>query len=126
MLQCNVMSSDVLSGSPIVPFMYSQLRTPGPIFVLDNDMYEMPHETDKKFSAFYGPYSFIHSFIQEFIRRPSRNLLRAIPSPATAIQISLKQPAKRTFITFRQDTDFQGESINSRWRGQQWKMRDAA
>src|SRR6218665_3645555 len=44
-------------------------------------------------------YSFIHS----------RNLLRGAPSPATAIQISLKQPAKHTFIIFRQDTDFHGK-----------------
>ena len=59
---------------------------------------------------------FIHSFIHSFknlLGAPSRNLLRGAPSPATAIQISLKQPAKRTFIIFRQDTDFQGESIPS-------------
>src|SRR6218665_1341791 len=55
--------------------------------------------------------SFIHSFIQEIIRRPFKKSTQRRPSPATAIQISLKQPAKRTFIIFRQDTDFQGESI---------------
>src|SRR6218665_1979727 len=54
--------------------------------------------------------SFIHSF-KNLLGAPSRNLLRGAPSPATAIQISLKQPAKRTFIIFRQDTNFQRESI---------------
>src|SRR6218665_498105 len=53
----------------------------------------------------------IHSFIHSRIYKASRNLLRGAPSPTMAIQISLKQPAKRTFIIFRQDTDFQGESI---------------
>src|SRR6218665_1931195 len=53
----------------------------------------------------------IHSFIHSRIYKASRNLLRCAPSPSTAIQIGLKQPAKRTFIIFRQDTDFQGESI---------------
>ena len=53
-----------------------------------------------------GVYEAIRSFIQEFIRAPSRNLLRGASSPATAIQISLKQPAKRTFIIFRQDADY--------------------
>src|SRR6218665_439299 len=52
-----------------------------------------------------------YSLIQDFIRRPSRNILRGAPSPTTAIQISLKKPAKRTFIVFRQETDFQGKSI---------------
>src|SRR6218665_1087508 len=39
-----------------------------------------------------------HSFIQEFIRRPFKK----------SSQISLKQPAKRTFIISRQETNFQG------------------
>src|SRR6218665_3929656 len=56
-------------------------------------------------------FSSIHSFIQIFIRRPFKKSTQGRPSPAKAIQISLKQPAKRTFIIFRQDTDFQGESI---------------
>src|SRR6218665_3660262 len=56
-------------------------------------------------------HSFIHSFIQEFIRRPFKKSTQRRPGPTTAIQISLKQPAKRTFIIFRQKTDFQGESI---------------
>ena len=46
-------------------------------------------------------HSFIHSFIQEFIRRPFKKSTQRRPSPATAIQISLKQPAKRTFIKVR-------------------------
>src|SRR6218665_3918245 len=53
----------------------------------------------------------MHSFIPEFIRRPFKKSTQRHPRPATAIQISLKQPAKRTFIIFRQHTDFQGESI---------------
>src|SRR6218665_4041803 len=62
----------------------------------------------------------IHSFIQEFIMRPFKKSTQRRPSPATAIHISLKQPAKRTFIIFRQDTDFQGESIPG-GGGQQWR-----
>lgn len=48
---------------------------------------------------------------------PARNLLRVAPSPATAIQIGLKQPAKRGFIIFRQGVDFQNpRGVDSRWR----------
>ena len=53
---------------------------------------------------------FIHSF-KNFYGAPSRNLFRGAPSPTTVIQISVKQPAKHTFIIFRQEADFQGESI---------------
>src|SRR6218665_327116 len=52
----------------------------------------------------------IHSF-ENLQGVPSRNLLRGAPSPTMAIQVSLKQPAKRTFITFREERDFQGKSI---------------
>src|SRR6218665_4042262 len=52
-----------------------------------------------------------YSFIQEFIRRPFKKYTLRRPSPSTAMQISLKQPAKRTFIIFRRETDFQGEFI---------------
>src|SRR6218665_2603363 len=41
----------------------------------------------------------IHSFIPEFLRRPFRKYSQRRPQPTTAIQINLKQPAKRTFIT---------------------------
>src|SRR6218665_3527723 len=54
---------------------------------------------------------FIHSFIQEFIRRPFNKSTQRLPSLATTVQISLKQPAERTFIIFRQEADFQRESI---------------
>src|SRR6218665_2885923 len=54
---------------------------------------------------------YVHSFIQEFIRRPFKKSTQRRPSPGREIQISFKQPEKRTFIIFRQDTDFQGESI---------------
>src|SRR6218665_940502 len=36
------------------------------------------------------------------------------PSPTTAIQISIKQPKEHTFITLRQEANFQGESIPGR------------
>jgi len=61
--------------------------------------------------AFMRANSFIHWFIQEFIRRPFNKSTQRLPSLATTVQISLKQPAERTFIIFRQEADFQRESI---------------
>src|SRR6218665_1979565 len=49
-------------------------------------------------------YIFIHSRIY---KAPIQEIYSEAP-PAQPLQISLKQPAKRTFIIFRQDTDFQG------------------
>jgi|SRR6218665_2000795 len=62
-------------------------------------------------SKYMNAIKFIHSFIQEFIRRPFKKSTQRRPSPTTALQISLKQPAKRTFIIFRQEAYVQGESI---------------
>src|SRR6218665_344040 len=59
---------------------------------------------------------FIHSFIQESIRRPFKKSTQRSPNPATTIQINLReQPAERTFTIFRQEVDFQRESIPGGW-----------
>src|SRR6218665_2977954 len=74
-----------------------------------------PHIQQTLLEIVYIIHSFIHSFIHSRIYKASLQEIysEAPPSPSKAIQISLKQPAKRTFINFRQDTHFQGESIPS-------------
>src|SRR6218665_592082 len=57
----------------------------------------------------------IHSFIQKFVKHPfKKSTQRRPPSPVTTIQISLKQPAEHTLIIFRQEVNFQGDSIPGR------------
>src|SRR6218665_3547742 len=51
----------------------------------------------------------IHSF-KNFIIRSFKKSTQRPPSPVTAIQISLKQPANRIFVAFRQEADFKRES----------------
>jgi|SRR6218665_401137 len=54
--------------------------------------------------------SFILSFVQE-LKTPLQEIYSEAAPAQPRIQISLKQPSKRTFIIFMQEADFQGESI---------------
>src|SRR6218665_708078 len=51
-----------------------------------------------------------YSFTPKFIRRPFKKSTqrRSRPNHGDSLQISLKQPAKRTFISFRQESISKG------------------
>src|SRR6218665_1545930 len=59
-------------------------------------------------------YSLFHSFFKKFVKHPFKKSTQRRPSPAMAIQISLKQPVEHTFIILMQEVNFQGESIPCR------------